>query len=238
MLRLPSLLQPEPLSLWQVTADLCLHRRHSNTQSGVWLSLLWGSLLFFLSPSAHKVLFVPSKSLWPVWGMMLNAMFPLLQSCWGFSFALDVGYLLQQAGVGVESNIFLWMAVQQLVVILVFSQEMSTDPSTLPSLFLVPCFWLIINQRFPWHPTWVKFARMAHNSEKTFYLLDYRFITKSYNLGIARWKECKGKIMGKGLRTSMSSPNMPLSPELHLFTTMKNLHTMSFGSYGGFIMQG
>ena len=72
---------------------------------------------------------------------MLNAIFPLLQSCWGFSFALDFGYLLQQAGVGVESNIFLSIAVQQLVVILVFSQEkMSTDPSTLPSLFLVLCF--------------------------------------------------------------------------------------------------
>ena len=50
---------------------------------------------------------------------------------------LDVGYLLQQAGVGAESNIFLSMAVQQLVVILVFSQEMSTDPSTPTSLFLV-----------------------------------------------------------------------------------------------------
>ena len=31
---------------------------------------------------------------------MLNAIFPLLQSCWGFSFALDFGYLLQQAGGG------------------------------------------------------------------------------------------------------------------------------------------
>ena len=34
-----SVLQPEPLSPWQVTADLCLLRRHSNTQTQVWLSL-------------------------------------------------------------------------------------------------------------------------------------------------------------------------------------------------------
>ena len=35
----PDLVQPEPLSPQQVTADLCLHRRHSNAQRQVWLSL-------------------------------------------------------------------------------------------------------------------------------------------------------------------------------------------------------
>ena len=35
----PGLLQPEPLSLQQATADLCLGRRHSDTQKKVWLSL-------------------------------------------------------------------------------------------------------------------------------------------------------------------------------------------------------
>ena len=35
----PSLLQPEPLFLRQCAADLCLHRRHLNTQRQVWLSL-------------------------------------------------------------------------------------------------------------------------------------------------------------------------------------------------------
>ena len=37
---LPYLLQPEPLSPRQATADSCLRRRHSNTQRQVWLSLL------------------------------------------------------------------------------------------------------------------------------------------------------------------------------------------------------
>ena len=40
----PALLQPDSLSPWQVTADLCLHRGHSYTQSQIWLSLLWRSL--------------------------------------------------------------------------------------------------------------------------------------------------------------------------------------------------
>ena len=42
-------------------------------------------------PGAHKVLFEPSKCLWWVWGLILNAILPLLPSCWGFSFALECG---------------------------------------------------------------------------------------------------------------------------------------------------
>ena len=44
MLHHPGLLQPEPLSTWQATADLCLHRRYSNTQRQVWLSLLMNQI--------------------------------------------------------------------------------------------------------------------------------------------------------------------------------------------------
>ena len=35
-----------------------------------------------------KVLFQPSKCLWQVWGLILNAISPLLPSFWGFSLAL------------------------------------------------------------------------------------------------------------------------------------------------------
>ena len=55
-------------SLRQTAADPCFYRRPSNTHSQVWLSFLWGSLSLFLGPSAHNVLFVPSQSLWRVWG--------------------------------------------------------------------------------------------------------------------------------------------------------------------------
>ena len=51
------LLHPEPLPLQQSTVDLYLHGRHSNTV----LSQCMGSF----GPAAHKVLFVPSKSLFP-----------------------------------------------------------------------------------------------------------------------------------------------------------------------------
>ena len=84
------------------------------------------------SPGVHKVLFEPSKCLWKVWGLILNAILPLLLSFWGFSFALGHGAFF----------FFFWcdptsscpMVVQQSVVILGFSQEkVSTCPSTLPS---------------------------------------------------------------------------------------------------------
>ena len=43
----------------------CLHWRLLDTHRQVWVSLLWGHCSFLLSPGAHKVLFVPSKSLFP-----------------------------------------------------------------------------------------------------------------------------------------------------------------------------
>ena len=43
------------------------------------------------SPGALKVLFEPSEHLWWVWGLILNAVSPLLPSCWGLSFALGHG---------------------------------------------------------------------------------------------------------------------------------------------------
>ena len=36
-----------------------------DTHGRVWVSLLWGYCSFLLGPGAHKVLFVPSKSLFP-----------------------------------------------------------------------------------------------------------------------------------------------------------------------------
>ena len=36
-----------------------------DTQGKVWVSLLWGHCSFLLGPGVHKILFVPSKSLFP-----------------------------------------------------------------------------------------------------------------------------------------------------------------------------
>ena len=46
------------------------------------------SLVVSLGPGAHKVLFVPSKHLWKVCGLILNVILPFLPFCWGLSFAL------------------------------------------------------------------------------------------------------------------------------------------------------
>ena len=55
-----------PKALQQTTTDPHLHRGLLNTHWQVWISLLWGHCSFLLGPGAHKVLFVPSKSVFPV----------------------------------------------------------------------------------------------------------------------------------------------------------------------------
>ena len=59
------LLHSVPLTLQQATADPHLRRRLLVTHGQVWVSLLWGHSSFLLGPCVHKVLFVPSKSLFP-----------------------------------------------------------------------------------------------------------------------------------------------------------------------------
>ena len=44
-----------------------------------------------LGTDVQKILFEPSKCLWQVWGLILNAIPPLLPSCRGLSFALGQG---------------------------------------------------------------------------------------------------------------------------------------------------
>ena len=46
-------------------AGHCQPRPPPGTHGQVWVSLLWGHWSFLLGPGAHKVLFVPSKGLFP-----------------------------------------------------------------------------------------------------------------------------------------------------------------------------
>ena len=59
------LLHSVPPTLQQATADPRLLWRLLDTHGQVWVSFLWGHCSFFLGPGAHKVLFVPSKNLFP-----------------------------------------------------------------------------------------------------------------------------------------------------------------------------
>ena len=57
------------LSAWtlqQATTDPHLCQRFLDAHGQVWVCLLWGHCPFLLGPGAHKVLFVPSKSVSPV----------------------------------------------------------------------------------------------------------------------------------------------------------------------------
>ena len=77
------------------------------------------------SPAVHKVLFELSEHLWWVWGLFLNAISPLLPSCWGFSFVL--GHGVSFFGGIQHSHV---ECFYQWVVILEFLQEkMSACPS-------------------------------------------------------------------------------------------------------------
>ena len=125
MLHLPGLLQPEPLSLQQVTADLCLHRktlRHSKAG-------LAQSLVGTLGPSAHKVLFEPSEHLA---GMEFDSKHDFTTPnhlVRASPLPLDMEYLFLMG-----SNILLLMVLQLLFAILEFSEEkISIYSSTLLS---------------------------------------------------------------------------------------------------------
>ena len=59
------LLHSAPLTLQQATTDPCFPPRLLHTHGQVWVSLLLGHCSFFLGPGVPKVLFVPSKSLFP-----------------------------------------------------------------------------------------------------------------------------------------------------------------------------
>ena len=58
-----SLIHSVTPTLQQATANPCLCWRLLETHRQVWVSLLWGHSSFLLGPGVHKVLFVPSKSL-------------------------------------------------------------------------------------------------------------------------------------------------------------------------------
>ena len=57
------LLHSVPPTLQQATADSRLHQMLLDTHGQLWVSLFGGHCSLLLGPSVHKVLFVPSKSL-------------------------------------------------------------------------------------------------------------------------------------------------------------------------------
>ena len=59
------LLYSLPPTPQQAINNPCLCWRLLNTHRQVWVSHIWGHYSFLLGPGAHKVLFVPSKSLFP-----------------------------------------------------------------------------------------------------------------------------------------------------------------------------
>ena len=71
---------------WPCSSPLQIHTSTGDPQTPFWFCL------YGISGSwCIQGLFEPSEHLWRVWGLVLNVIFPLLPSCWGFPFALGRG---------------------------------------------------------------------------------------------------------------------------------------------------
>ena len=84
-------LHSAPPALQQAATGPHLCWRLLDTHGQVWVSFLWGHCSFLLGPGAHKVLFVPSKSLFPQSCVSSVIKFTGLQSqiLWEFSVPLS-----------------------------------------------------------------------------------------------------------------------------------------------------
>ena len=72
----PGLLHPEPLPLHRPLLT-CTATGDTQTLKGRFDGVSVGSP----GPGAHRLLFEASEHLWQVWGLILNTISPLLQSC-------------------------------------------------------------------------------------------------------------------------------------------------------------
>ena len=82
-LRAAAISAPDPMP---ATVNLQLHQRLPDTHRQVGLSLLCSHCSFLLGSGVRKVLYVPSKDLSWVWGLILYMTTPRLPSCCSFSF--------------------------------------------------------------------------------------------------------------------------------------------------------
>ena len=81
----PGLLYSVALTLRQGTVDTHLRQRLLDTHRQVCFNLLWGRCFFLLHPGVHKILSVPSKSLFPQsWGSsVIKSLWPSKSSSRG-----------------------------------------------------------------------------------------------------------------------------------------------------------
>ena len=89
------------------SSPLLTHTSAGDTQTPFWLSLCGVS-----GSWCTKGLFESSERLWWVWGLILNAILPLLLSCWGFSFAPGHGVSPQSHSSAMYLPLKCWLKTQ------------------------------------------------------------------------------------------------------------------------------
>ena len=144
----------------------------------VWVSLLWGHCSFLLGPGVHKILFVPSKNLFPQscvssGGSMLGLMLTSSKRAWAISGLLDPEPLpwwqatsdpylhrrhsdtvLAQSlwGLWVHTR-FVWALLTSLALKGFDPKHDFAPPIILLGLLLCPWMWVIFFFFFWWDPT-------------------------------------------------------------------------------------
>ena len=78
--------------------------------------------------------------------------------------------------------------------------------------------------------TLINLLKWLTELRETFYLLDYQFIVKGYNSGLARWQRYIDKVWRKATKTSCFV-QVPLSPDLHVFTNPEAPQTPPFSGF-------
>ena len=168
-----------PPTLQQATTNPCLHQRLLDTHREVWVTLLWGHCSFLLGPGVHKVLFVPSKSLFPqscvssgssMVGLIVTsskrtyaiprsavprAPVPAMVPCWPIPPLLRHSNTQRQVwlslcGVSGYAQHFVWALQVSLVGMAFDSKRDFIPPTILLQLLLCPWTWDIF---FWWDPT-------------------------------------------------------------------------------------
>lgn len=95
--------------------------------------------------------------------------------------------------------------------------------------FLLTGYWWEVSRTASWGL--INLLECLKELMETFYLLDFQFFIKEYNLKSARWKICIGQSMGKGCGDFVLSGHTiyPESPYVHkLRSSQTPIHSFQF----------
>ena len=148
-----------PPALQQATTDPHLHGKLLDAHAQVWVSLLWGHCSFLLDPDVHKVLFVPSKSLFPQSCVSSgNSVVGLMETSSKRAYAIPKSAALSPCLLHPEP-LPLWQSTADP-----YLHRRHSNTVLSWSLW---CLWVLVRIRCVWF-LWASLAGMGFNSKRYF----------------------------------------------------------------------